>query len=384
MPVDELEAADPLPLPYVVKPVNEGSSVGVEIIRTGDNRRADSGARLALRPRRDGGGIHPRPRTHRRRDGRAGAGGHRDHRRGGRVLRLRIRNTPTAARAISFRPRCIPTSTRARWTWHSAAHRALGCRGATRCDFRYDDTTGEPGRLVLLEINTQPGLTPTSLLPEQAAHLGIEFPAALRLDGGERRMPRVTRSPAQLGQRPPGRLETAAAPAEQTAAPRRLGRHSPSLLALLLRRPLLRSAAPGGTLATLRERIGNATAFAGLRVSDIVIEGRANTPEPLLRAALGINKGDPILGFSLEQARAADRDAVLGGTCDGRAPPARHDRRATSRSAAPSPSGRTRQVRADRPRRPDRGAPGRGAVSASCRWSSGRARRARPRHCSTR
>ena len=57
-----------------------------------------------------------------------------------------------------------------------AAHQALGCRGATRCDFRYDDTTGEPGRLVLLEINTQPGLTQTSLLPEQAAHRGIGFP----------------------------------------------------------------------------------------------------------------------------------------------------------------------------------------------------------------
>jgi D-alanine-D-alanine ligase len=57
-----------------------------------------------------------------------------------------------------------------------AAHRALGCRGATRADFRYDDTVGEPGRLVLLEVNTQPGLTRTSLLPEQAAHLGISFP----------------------------------------------------------------------------------------------------------------------------------------------------------------------------------------------------------------
>jgi D-alanine-D-alanine ligase len=55
------------------------------------------------------------------------------------------------------------------------AHRALGCRGATRCDFRYDDTAGEPGRLVLLEINTQPGLTPTSLLPEQAAYRGMSF-----------------------------------------------------------------------------------------------------------------------------------------------------------------------------------------------------------------
>jgi D-alanine-D-alanine ligase len=58
-----------------------------------------------------------------------------------------------------------------------AAHRALGCRGASRADFRYDDTEGEPGRLVLLEVNTQPGLTPTSLLPEQAAHIGMDFPA---------------------------------------------------------------------------------------------------------------------------------------------------------------------------------------------------------------
>ncbi len=56
-----------------------------------------------------------------------------------------------------------------------AAHRALGCRGASRADFRYDDTEHTPGRLVLLEINTQPGLTPTSLLPEQAAHLGMSF-----------------------------------------------------------------------------------------------------------------------------------------------------------------------------------------------------------------
>jgi D-alanine-D-alanine ligase len=61
-----------------------------------------------------------------------------------------------------------------------AAHDALGCRGATRADFRYDDTGGEPGRLVLLEVNTQPGLTPTSLLPEQAAHRGIGFPALCR------------------------------------------------------------------------------------------------------------------------------------------------------------------------------------------------------------
>ena len=65
----------------------------------------------------------------------------------------------------------------------------------------------------------------------------------------------------------------------------------------------VRSAAPGGTLATFRERFGGATAVAGLRVQNVVIEGRANTPEPLLLAALGVTKGSPILGFSLEAAR---------------------------------------------------------------------------------
>ncbi len=54
------------------------------------------------------------------------------------------------------------------------AHRALGCRGVTRTDFRYDDTGAKP-RLILLETNTQPGMTPTSLVPEQAAHLGISY-----------------------------------------------------------------------------------------------------------------------------------------------------------------------------------------------------------------
>jgi cell division protein FtsQ len=59
-----------------------------------------------------------------------------------------------------------------------------------------------------------------------------------------------------------------------------------------------------GTLTSMRERLGAMTAATGLRVSDVVIEGRANTPEPLLRAAIGVNKGDPILGFSLEETRA--------------------------------------------------------------------------------
>jgi len=54
------------------------------------------------------------------------------------------------------------------------AHKALGCKGVSRADFRWDDTRGLDG-LVLLEVNTQPGMTPTSLAPEQAAHCGISF-----------------------------------------------------------------------------------------------------------------------------------------------------------------------------------------------------------------
>lgn len=56
-----------------------------------------------------------------------------------------------------------------------AAHAALGCRGVTRTDFRFNDAAGEDGELVCLEINTQPGMTPTSLVPEQAAHAGHSY-----------------------------------------------------------------------------------------------------------------------------------------------------------------------------------------------------------------
>ena len=61
-----------------------------------------------------------------------------------------------------------------------SAHQALGCRGVSRADLRYDDTRGEPGRMVLLEVNTQPGMTPTSLVPDIARHAGIAFPALVQ------------------------------------------------------------------------------------------------------------------------------------------------------------------------------------------------------------
>ena len=174
VPIDELEAADPMPLPYVIKPANEGSSVGVEIIRHGDNRRAE-----VARAWRFGGeamveefipgreltvavmGDRPLAVTEILADAGVFYDYESKYAAGGSRHVIPADLHPDAyARAMDVA---------------LAAHRAIGCRGATRCDFRYDDTAGEPGRLVLLEINTQPGLTPTSLVPEQAAHLGISY-----------------------------------------------------------------------------------------------------------------------------------------------------------------------------------------------------------------
>ncbi len=172
--VAALEHADPLPLPYVIKPVNEGSSVGVEIMRLGDNRRA--AVAVAWRYGPDAMVEEYIP---------------------GRELTVAVMgdralavteiasNTSfydyEAKYAEGGSRHVIPAAIDASIYAHAldvalAAHKALGCRGASRSDFRYDDTRGEPGRLVLLEVNTQPGLTPTSLLPEQAAHHGMSFP----------------------------------------------------------------------------------------------------------------------------------------------------------------------------------------------------------------
>ena len=55
------------------------------------------------------------------------------------------------------------------------AHKILGCRGVSRADLMYDDRNGEPGNLYLIEVNTQPGMTKLSLVPEIAAYKGISF-----------------------------------------------------------------------------------------------------------------------------------------------------------------------------------------------------------------
>jgi D-alanine-D-alanine ligase len=60
------------------------------------------------------------------------------------------------------------------------AHKALGCRGISRADFRYDDRPGGSGDLICLEVNTQPGMTQTSLVPDMAAYAGISFPELVK------------------------------------------------------------------------------------------------------------------------------------------------------------------------------------------------------------
>jgi cell division protein FtsQ len=114
-------------------------------------------------------------------------------------------------------------------------------------------------------------------------------------------MPRVRRGPRNSVNDRPGRLKLLLRRQKRLLRP--AGWVAFAGLIGLAGVLIVHSAAPGGTIATLRERLGGATAFAGLRVADVVIEGRENTPEPLLRAALGVSIGDPILGFSVEQAR---------------------------------------------------------------------------------
>jgi D-alanine-D-alanine ligase len=72
-----------------------------------------------------------------------------------------------------------PSITEAAMRLAEQAHAALGCRGVSRTDFRFDDTKGK-NRLIVLEVNTQPGMTPTSLVPEQASYRGMSFNALVR------------------------------------------------------------------------------------------------------------------------------------------------------------------------------------------------------------
>ncbi len=174
----DLEAGDPLPRPYVVKPVREGSSVGVRIVREGDNQAPISMHGWA--PETD---LLAEPFIE------------------GRELTVSVMGDKALAvteirplgegfydydakysedsqvAAVHKLPAEVPSEIYDQAMSASlAAHKALGCRGVSRSDFRYDDTGGMPGSLYYLETNTQPGMTSTSLVPEQARYLGMSFP----------------------------------------------------------------------------------------------------------------------------------------------------------------------------------------------------------------
>jgi D-alanine-D-alanine ligase len=173
---ESLYAGDPIPRPYVVKPVNEGSSVGVAIVTEDGNYGSPIGRDVAG-PWQEFDELLAEPYIR------------------GRELTTAVL-ADEALLVTELRPKSGFYDFDAKYTDGMTehvcpaeipneiaqacrdialrAHRLLGCKGASRSDFRWDDNQGIAG-LYLLEVNTQPGMTPLSLVPEQAAKLGIEY-----------------------------------------------------------------------------------------------------------------------------------------------------------------------------------------------------------------
>jgi D-alanine-D-alanine ligase len=167
---------DPIERPYVLKPVNEGSSVGVAIITEGGNHGSPIG-REAPGPWHEFDRLLAEPFIK------------------GRELTVAVvGDEPLAVTELKPKagfydyaakytdgltehvcPAEVPEAiARLMMDMAVKAHRLLGCRGASRSDFRWDDDQGEAG-VYLLEVNTQPGMTPLSLVPEQAKYRGIAY-----------------------------------------------------------------------------------------------------------------------------------------------------------------------------------------------------------------
>ena len=172
----DLYKADPLPRPYVLKPVNEGSSVGVAIVTDdaacGNPIRSDAPGPWQEFPQ-----LLAEPFIRGLELTTAVLGD-----RALLVTELRPKSgfydfdaKYTDGMTDHICPAEIPADvTEACKDIALRAHRLLGCRGTSRSDFRWDDTQGVEG-LFLLEVNTQPGMTPLSLVPEQARHLGMDY-----------------------------------------------------------------------------------------------------------------------------------------------------------------------------------------------------------------
>ena len=170
---DDVLEGDFMTPPYVIKPINEGSSVGVRIVTGGENGAGLTAAtwpwgdtvlveryipgreiQVAVMGDEALGAIEIRPK--------------------GQFYDYEAKYT--AGKADHLMPAPLPPKVyQEALDIGLAAHLTLGCRGVSRTDLRYDDTRGEPGKFYVLEVNTQPGMTPLSLVPEIAAHKGITF-----------------------------------------------------------------------------------------------------------------------------------------------------------------------------------------------------------------
>ncbi|WP_271077160.1 D-alanine--D-alanine ligase [Aurantiacibacter sp. MUD61] len=177
----DLFESDPIARPYVLKPVNEGSSVGVAIV-TEDSPYGNPIARDAKGPWQDFESLLAEPYIRGREltaavidtaDGVQSLG----------VTELIIdtgfydfEHKYTDGKTTHVFPADIPDNIAALCRRYAErAHKVLGCHGTSRTDFRWDDEQGEDG-LFVLETNTQPGMTPLSLVPEQARYCDIDYP----------------------------------------------------------------------------------------------------------------------------------------------------------------------------------------------------------------
>jgi len=172
----DVHVADPLPRPYVLKPVNEGSSVGVAIV-TDDGNYGNPIGRDVAGPWQEFAELLAEPFIK------------------GRELTVAVVGD-RALCVTELKPKTGFYDYDAKYTdgltdhicpaeidpeieklcmdYALRSHRILGCKGTSRSDFRWDDEQGAEG-LFLLEINTQPGMTPLSLVPEQAKQMGISY-----------------------------------------------------------------------------------------------------------------------------------------------------------------------------------------------------------------
>jgi D-alanine-D-alanine ligase len=169
---------DPMARPYVVKPLNEGSSVGVYILRHGDNRDPLKDWPFEASQVLVEAFIPGRELTVAVMGDRALGALEITSERG--FYDYDAKYAPGGSRHIMPAP--IPEEDYAdACALALKAHQVLGCRGVSRTDLRYDDTRPHQApRLYVLEVNTQPGMTATSLVPEIAAHVGISFPELVR------------------------------------------------------------------------------------------------------------------------------------------------------------------------------------------------------------